>query len=369
MSYRPFAGTPPEPARPPTWVLACGALFCSSLGAVTAIAYADTLEFGNAPRTPMGAGSSAAPAATARPVAASPICPREMVLLAGGQFSMGTDSRHPALNLARPAHPVSVDSFCIGTHEVTAQEYEACTEQGQCTPAHHAAHFVSEEPGGESDDSEMVHAQQCNASKVERERHPINCISHDQAASYCAAVGGRLPSEAEWEFAARGPRSQAYPWGEAKPTAEHVNACGKECARWHSDVGLAAEVHGLMYEEDDGYSGTAPVGSFPLGASRDGVVDMIGNVFEWTRDGIYIYGRDASVNPAGPGASESFVIRGGNFNSAIAEFSDPALRFSMNADSYSHGVGFRCASEPRHEAVQRAAVEAAPGPSSNGSDD
>jgi formylglycine-generating enzyme required for sulfatase activity len=113
-------------------------------------------------------------------------------------------------------------------------------------------------------------------------------------------------------------------------------------------VGLTSELHGMMYDEDDGYAGTAPVGSYPLGATSDGVQDLIGNVFEWTAGGLYAYEHEARVNPKGPTNGGSYVIRGGNFNSGTLEFSDPALRFAMPGNSYSHGVGIRCAGDPEH---------------------
>jgi formylglycine-generating enzyme required for sulfatase activity len=241
---------------------------------------------------------------------------------------------------------VSVSGFCIGKREITASEYASCVDMGDCTVAHQTAHFAAEsQEGTESSAFISLHGAMCNAGKAGREQHPINCVSHAQAASYCEAHGTRLPTEAEWEFAARGPQSRAFPWGNAKPTPAHVNACGKECERWHAGVGLAAEVHGLMYSGDDGYAGTAPVGSFPLGSTHEGVEDLIGNVFEWTAGGLYDYDRTPAVDPRGPRNAESFVIRGGNFNSGISEFADPALRFAMHRDSYSHGVGFRCASD------------------------
>jgi formylglycine-generating enzyme required for sulfatase activity len=253
---------------------------------------------------------------------------------------------------ARPAHEVNVDSFCLDVHEVSVEEYTRCVDAGKCVPAHLIATFQSDGlEGTGSKQSEALHSEQCNAGKPGRERHPINCVSHFQAVQHCAFRGARLATEAEWEFAARGDSNRPFPWGNGQPTADHINACGKECERWHQKVGLSSEMHGLMYQEDDGYSGTAPVGSFPLGATSDGVEDLIGNVFEWTSGGLYPFDRRPLHNPRGPTESESYVIRGGNFNSGIPEFSDPALRFAMLAESYSHGVGLRCADDPKFKAT------------------
>lgn len=325
-----------KPQRPPGWVLASGAMVCSVLGAATAIGYADALA--RRPKAPAHASSAVALTVDAP-------CPNGMVFISGGTFFMGSDANHPALASARPAHATRVDSFCLGMHEVSVAEYDACTREGTCDAAHAAA--SREEQGAATRTSEALHDEQCNTGKAGRERHPQNCVSHRQAARYCASRGARLPTEAEWEFAARGPENRVFPWGDAQPTAHHINACGIECQRWHQDAQLEAELHGSMYDEDDGYAGTAPVGSFPLGSTRDGVMDLIGNVFEWTAGGLYTYDRTARVNPVGPLESDSYVIRGGNFNSGIPEFSDPALRFAMHADAYSHGVGFRCAVSPR----------------------
>lgn len=340
MTYRPFVGTiEPEPSRPPFWLLAGGAVIFSSLGAATAVAYV-----GAFPLQRLVAAFASLRGATA-PIdePPSPSCPTNMVPIKAGNFIMGSDSGHPALDLARPAHPVSVDGFCMGAHEVNVEEYVSCVERGDCEPVHPTAHVASD-PLGKST-SAALHADQCNFGKPGRERHPMNCISYHQAARYCAARGTRLPHEAEWEFAARGPASLRFPWGDAEPTRDHMNACGTECERWHTEVGLSREMQGLMFDDDDGYSGTAPVGSFPLGATRDGVMDLMGNVFEWTAGGFYAYDKQARANPTGPSNADSYVIRGGNFNSGITEFSNPALRFAMHAESYSHGVGFRCAAD------------------------
>jgi formylglycine-generating enzyme len=345
MSYGPLVGTvKPAVGRPPFWVLASGAILCSSLGAVTAIAYSDSLERRE------GAPSSAALPASSLAAPSGTLCPAGMVLIRGGRFLMGSDSSHPALQYARPAHSVSVDSFCMGPHEVTVREYDACVASGACEPAHDTSDLRSSETEpAVSSTSRSQHDEQCNVAKPGREHDPINCVSQGQARSYCAFRAGRLATEAEWEFAARGESNRLFPWGNTQPTADHVNTCGKECARWHQDVGLASELHGMMYDEDDGYASTSPVGSYPLGATSDGVLDLIGNVFEWTSGGMYAYERAARVNPKGPPNGGSYVIRGGNFNSGTAEFSDPALRFAMPGDSYSHGVGIRCASDPASE--------------------
>jgi formylglycine-generating enzyme required for sulfatase activity/transposase-like protein len=336
----------PQPNRPPTWVLTAGAAVCSTLGAITAIAYVDVIDLESAPPSPVHSEAQDLQVADRVALAPPPLCPTGMVLIRGGTFFMGSDSSHAALDLARPAHPVTVASFCLATLEVDVEEYTSCSDQGGCDPAHSTTHFGGGHGNEQSDASKSLHGQQCNSGKLGREHHPINCVSYHQAARYCAFRGARLATEAEWEFAARGATGRLFPWGDAQPTADHVNACGKECARWHRDVGLGSELHGLMYDEDDRFAGSAPVGSFPLGSSEEGVMDLIGNVFEWTAGGLYPYGRQARVNPRGPSEADSYVIRGGSFNSGLTEFSDPALRFAMPAEARSHAVGFRCAGDP-----------------------
>jgi formylglycine-generating enzyme required for sulfatase activity len=341
-----------RPERPPAWVLAAGAVVCSSLGAVTAIAYTDVIVT----RAGVNHGSTGVNHGQPRAHADLPHrpCADGMVLIEGGKFLMGSDSSHPALAWARPAHSVSVDSFCLDRREISVEAFALCTARGECEAAHQQASATTAEIAASNGPS-AEQSEQCNTGKPDRLQHPQNCVSFHQAARYCAAHGGRLPTEAEWEFAARGTDSRLFPWGNAQPSADHVNACGKECASWHRRAQVDGEHHAFMYDEDDGYAGSAPIGSYPLGSTPDGVLDLIGNVFEWTAGGLYSYDRSARINPVGPIDGDSHVIRGGNFNSAITEFSDPALRFAMDANSYSHGVGFRCASDPRG---------AAPGPSS-----
>lgn len=386
MTYRALSRSEgPEP-RVPRWMLASGAALCSALGALTVVALssraatpADSDAVASSGPASDGASAAAAqparasstgapggfdpspppssvgpeatagsrlpPAATLADLTSERHCPSGMVWLEGGRFTMGTDSNAAALSLARPAHRVTLRGFCIDAREVTVAEYAACVQAGDCTAAHHEAHFAAEAYEAGDGTSVALHGAMCNAGKPNRQRHPINCVSHAQAVSYCAARAARLPSEAEWEYAARGADDRAFPWGDARPSRERVNVCGQECERWHAKMGLDKRWRGVMYAADDGYAGTAPVGSFPRGASPDGVEDLIGNVFEWTAAGLYEYGVNDVRDPRGPGNSESFVIRGGNFNSSLREFTDPSLRFAMHGESYSHGVGFRCAAD------------------------
>ncbi len=284
-----------------------------------------------------GAASAAAPAGASRRTE----CPEGMVLVPGGRFFMGSDE--PTFPLWKPAHKVTIDTFCIGVNEVTAAEYKACSDAGECKRPPAEPDFPK--APGETDayhaKSVTAQAELCNFGKDGREQHPINCVSWDLADGYCKFKKGRLPTEAEWEFAARGSDGRKFPWGDDPGDAQHMNACGTECNKWELAHGLKQTPR--MFESDDGYPGTAPVGSFPKGKTKYGANDFVGNVWEWTADWFETYKPDEVVNPQGAPAGEKKAIRGGGFNGGVPLWLNPAFRYHQLATASAPAIGFRCA--------------------------
>jgi formylglycine-generating enzyme required for sulfatase activity/serine/threonine protein kinase len=281
---------------------------------------------------------AAAPTEVTAPTPATR-CPADMVLIPGGKFFMGSDNvDNKALAGSRPAHQVEVADFCIDVHEVTVAAYAKCSDTGSCKRAHREAFW----PQGTMKDAAWAEARAaysplCNEGQAGREQHPVNCVTWEQADKFCTLAGKRLPREAEWEFAARGSDGRVYPWGDELPDEKHLNACGSECVAWREAAKLPAT--GQLYAANDGFSGTAPVGSFPAGKTQAGLLDMVGNVFEWTAD-------DSTPYPGAPEGTKvtpGKVMRGGAFNSAQREHAEPALRFGQDPAAHVHAVGFRCA--------------------------
>jgi formylglycine-generating enzyme required for sulfatase activity/serine/threonine protein kinase len=320
---------------------------------------------GGPPSTPVPTTSGTASASPA-PSGSAPLaamggdagtCPAGMVRVPGGDFYMGSDDKG-ALDHERPAHPVHVDAYCLDVTETTVAAYNACSTNGKCIRAAKENDWPKITP----DESKFLDPL-CNANKLdEHAQHPINCVSWQQAKTFCEAAGGRfptisggrLPTEAEWEFAARGSDGRIYPWGDEAPNAALLNACGKECGAWQ----LASKIPvGMMYpNEDDGFPATAPVKSFPKGQTRFGNFDMAGNVWEWTADYYAPYTKESAsgarvANPKGPADAEAAsgsraptrVIRGGAFNGAVVSWVRPTFRYFDLPEKKSYGIGFRCA--------------------------
>ena len=210
---------------------------------------------------------------------------------------MGSDEA--TFKLWQPAHKVVLDTFCIDINEVTTAEYKTCSDMGECKRPPPAPEYPKRDTETDAYHAKQInaYAELCNFGKEGREQHPINCVSWALADGYCKAKKKRLPTEAEWEYAARGSDGRKFPWGDEAGDASHMNACGVECTKWEVAHGLKPSPR--MFEADDGFAGTAPVGSFPAGKTKYGANDFVGNVWEWTGDLYETYKPDEVVNPQG----------------------------------------------------------------------
>jgi formylglycine-generating enzyme required for sulfatase activity len=234
-------------------------------------------------------------------------------------------------------HRVILSPYCIDKTEVTVAAYRACVQSGRCGPA---SPTVQWDEISAADKNRW--SQFCTWDKPGMEQHPINCVDWYEARAFCDWTGGRLPAEAEWEFAARGTDGRKYPWGGQDPDASRVNACGSECSFMAKQS--LNEDWPAMYKGNDGWSTTAPVGSFPKGASAFGVLDMSGNVWEWTTDRYALYSGEDQRDPQRiQPESSPRAIRGGGWSDYNSQWIRAAVRGYDNPGVRDRYVGFRCA--------------------------
>jgi len=213
-----------------------------------------------------------------------------------GEFLMGSDPGvdPDADSDEMPQHPVKLDAYRIGRYEVTNAEYAQCVRATVCQEPADLRRYQ---------DAEYAH-------------HPVVYVSWFDAQAFCEWVGGRLPTEAEWEYAARGPEGRIYPWGDEPPSDAFAN--------YGSNVG-----------------DTTPVGSYARGESWVGALDMAGNAWEWVADWYDDYPPTAQPNPTGPETGDFKVLRGGSWNNNPSRMRS-ATRVRSNPDYRDSVIGFRC---------------------------
>ena len=223
-----------------------------------------------------------------------------MVLVAAGEFTMGSAEGDDD---EQPVHRVFLDSFYLDTFEVTNGRF-----------AKFVAAIQSEPPWGFADhDTPVLHAEQ-----------PVRWVTWLEATGYCLWAGKRLPTEAEWEKAARGPDGRPYPWGTEPPTPAHA-------------------VFGL---KEGGADSVSLIGNREKGTSPYGVHDLAGNLYEWVSDWYddASYTTQATINPHGPLEGTAKVQRGGSYINSPYRL---RASFRTKGDPTEHDphVGFRCAQD------------------------
>jgi formylglycine-generating enzyme required for sulfatase activity len=259
-----------------------------------------------------------------------------MVAVPGGDFPMGSpdgegdDDEHPQ-------HSTYVDAFWIDRTEVTNRQFEQFVQQtGYLSDVENAGQsWVCLEPDGtceEVNGADWRHPEGPSSDISDRMDHPVVQVTWNDAAAYCQWAGVVLPTEAEWEKAARGTDGRIYPWGNGFDSSR-LNYCDDNCPYDLKDA-----------KADDGYAGTAPVGTYPTGVSPYGALDMAGNVWEWVADWYAedYYGRSPDRNPQGPPSGDQRGLRGGSW-AAPADEVRSARRFAGYPDAGHDSVGFRCA--------------------------
>jgi formylglycine-generating enzyme required for sulfatase activity len=278
----------------------------------------------------LAGGTGATPTATSGSAGAGGMatelrCPKTMAAIPGGAFSMGSSSGEAD---EKPVHSVSLNAFCLDTTEVLVSEYAECVLAKRCAPASSTVSWLNIKP----EDKELFGAA-CNAGHPERGDSPVNCVTWDEADAYCTWAKKRLPTEEEWEYAARGKEGRTFPWGEEPPSARRLNACGAECAK---SPRFLDQGYIPLFEGSDGYETTAPAQSFKEGRTPEGVFDMAGNVWEWTASHYCPY-------PGNNCAGEWRVARGGAWNSDAREGVKATRRDKNAHDARASDIGFRCA--------------------------
>jgi formylglycine-generating enzyme required for sulfatase activity len=254
----------------------------------------------------------------------------ETVFVPAGQFRMGSSDQEiqDALQFCAnykgfsdpqnfttevPAHDVTLDAFWLDRTEVSNAQFRKCVNAGACEPP-----------------------QSFQAAQFHDPDQPVVYVAWSEAKAYCEWAGARLPTEAEWEYAARGPEARRFPWGNDFDPAR-LNYCDKNCLAAYTTT--YADTTG-----DDGYLWPAPVGQYRDGASWCGALNMAGNVWEWVADRFGEYPSTPQVNPTGPTSGDWQLARGGSWYESKAHARSTARLLVGAPYSLRNDIGVRCAS-------------------------
>lgn len=292
--------------------------------------------------TPVLATPTSLPTATATPnmdikAGATQISPSDgavMVYIRQGEFQMGSPEGEGDKD-EHPQHTLNIDGFWMDRTEVTNSQFEKFVQaSGYRTYAEeigYSFHWV-----GASTvkifNADWLHPRGPSSSIDGLDYHPVVHVTWNDAVAYCTWAGKRLPTEAEWEKAARGPEGYRYPWG-------NVFACDK--GNFDDETNIDYLV--VERENCDGYARTAPVGSFPNSTNAYGVLDLSGNVWEWVFDW---YAKDYYYwttydNPQGPTERTGRGVRGGSWYSS-KDFLRSSFRDMEDVNLSTDNTGFRC---------------------------
>lgn len=246
----------------------------------------------------------------------------EMVIIPAGEFWMGCEGTTECNNDEQPYHKVDMPAYKIDKLEVTNKDYQDCVSAGKCDPQHYSGetcwvYFENSWGLGNV------------PASFGEDNKPAVCIDWNQAKEYCEWAGKRLPTEAEWEKAARGTDERLYPWGDEPATCEYS----------------------IMDDSSSGGIGcgtfsTWNAGSKESGISPYGLYDMSGNAAEWVNDTYSetYYSTSPLFNPTGPAVDTNRVVRGGSFLFKNDDLMFTAFRRSSNgSDQKNFVIGFRCA--------------------------
>lgn len=246
----------------------------------------------------------------------SSVPPEDMILIPAGEFIMGTDSEGANAD-QKPAHTVYLDAFYIDKHEVTNAEYEEFILSG----GYKSKKLWTKKGWNFIQNNQIQAPLKYRQNKISTEPdQPVIGVSWYEANAYATWAGKRLPTEAEWEKAARGTDGRIYPWGDEMDFSK-----------------LSYFPHVTKVQT---------VGSFANGASPYGVRDMAGSVWEWCADWYSesYYNQSPGTNSKGPGNGEYRVLRGGAWNSIRRQLQS-TYRYYEKENYQDYTIGFRCAKD------------------------